>query len=295
MLQDVTLGLVFGVAVGFVASRLLPRGGPARRASRRTRTSLYALGRRLRRLRRRRRCRRTATASSPCTSARSRSASGGPTSRKTFEERAEDIVEIVKLGDLRRVRLAADLRRACSTTAGPRWRSSPSPCSSRGRSRSSIALVGHASRRADASVHGLVRAQGRGDDDVLAARPRDTGIAANERLFNLAALAVFVLDHRARPDRHAGRRTGSPAASGWSAAEREAADSAACSAACVLGGGEAPVKRAWSWALGKAQVGAPGGTRSAAGRAAAGPRGCRAGRSRRARRGRARRGRVWRK
>ena len=39
----------------------------------------------------------------------------------------------------------------------------------------------------------------------------DTGIAANERLFNLAALVVFCLDHRARPHRHAGRQLDRPA------------------------------------------------------------------------------------
>ena len=40
-------------------------------------------------------------------------------------------------------------------------------------------------------VHGLVRAQGRGDDGVLAARARQERSTQAPRIFNIAALAVF--------------------------------------------------------------------------------------------------------
>ena len=60
-----------------------------------------------------------------------------------------------------------------------------------------IALAGHAARRRDQGLHGLVRPQGRGDDDVLAAGAERAACPGAERIFNLAALCVFasVLAH----------------------------------------------------------------------------------------------------
>ena len=53
-----------------------------------------------------------------------------------------------------------------------------------------VALLGHQAAVLPAGVHGLVRPQGRGHDDVLAARAR-RGLPGDERIFNLAALCVF--------------------------------------------------------------------------------------------------------
>jgi NhaP-type Na+/H+ or K+/H+ antiporter len=97
VLQDVTLGLVFGVAAGFVASRLMPRGRGRLESIPGHQLSLYALG--------------VAFATYGVTTLPS--AGNGliavyvcaitlgilrPDIAKTFAERAEDIIEVVKVG-----------------------------------------------------------------------------------------------------------------------------------------------------------------------------------------------------
>ena len=115
-----------------------------------------------------------------------------------------------------RVRLAASPSTACSGTAGRRWRSWRSRCSWRGRSPCSPRWPAAARWTPPSkALHGLVRAEGRGHDDVRAVRARLGACRTAERIADLAALAVFVLDHRARADRPA------RAPSGWRArAER---------------------------------------------------------------------------
>ena len=80
---------------------------------------------------------------------------------------------------VRRVRRAADARRAVRRRLGGGRDRRASRCWWRARSAIWIALVGH--RRVDTAtkaLHGLVRPQGRGDDDVLAARARPRAIPA---------------------------------------------------------------------------------------------------------------------
>ena len=112
-----------------------------------------------------------------------------PDLRLHFERRADEIVEIVKLGiflvfgslltlhALTREGWAALVFVAVVVPARP-------PAGGVGRA------AGHAHRRPDAPVHGLVRPQGRRHDDVRPARARPN-IASGPRIFDLAALVVF--------------------------------------------------------------------------------------------------------
>jgi NhaP-type Na+/H+ or K+/H+ antiporter len=97
VLQDVSLGLVFGLAIGFAASRLMPRRRGLKESLPAHQVSLYALG----------------VAFAAYGIAVAEPAGNGfiavyvcaitlgilrPDIRETFERRAEDLVEIVKLG-----------------------------------------------------------------------------------------------------------------------------------------------------------------------------------------------------
>jgi NhaP-type Na+/H+ or K+/H+ antiporter len=98
VLQDVTLGFAFGIAIGYVASRLLPRGRGLDESIPDHQKSLYALG--------------TAFATYGIAVGLPPAGNGliavfvcamtlgirRPDLRKAFENRADDVVEIVKLG-----------------------------------------------------------------------------------------------------------------------------------------------------------------------------------------------------
>ena len=185
VLQDVTLGFAVGIGMGLLAASLLPR-------SRRSRAPAVAVRarRRVRDLRRRpslppRRQRadrglrvRDHARHPPPRAAARRSRTG-----------ADDIVEIVKLGIfvvfgalLTFDGLFGDGWAAVGVVAITLLVARPVAIA--------VALLGTQAAVLSAGVHGLVRPQGRGDDDLLTARAR-RGLPG-ERIFNLAALCVFV-------------------------------------------------------------------------------------------------------
>ena len=98
VLQDVTLGFAFGVVIGLLASRVLPRGATSSDRSRPTSASLYALGVAFADLRRRRRCRPHGNGLIAVFVCAITLGIRRPDLRRDFEQRADDIVEIVKLG-----------------------------------------------------------------------------------------------------------------------------------------------------------------------------------------------------
>ena len=128
VLQDVTLGFAFGIVLAWIAAKLMPRGRKLTDSIPAHAQSLYALG--------------VAFAIYGIAVGLPPEGNGfiavfvgaitlgilRPDLRVNFENRADDIVEIVKLGDLRRVRRAADRSTGCSPTAGRRSRSSRSCC-----------------------------------------------------------------------------------------------------------------------------------------------------------------------
>ena len=198
------LGLAFGIAIGLLASLLLPRGACRDEGDPGAPARALRARRRVRHLRRHGRCRRTATASSPCSSARSCSASAGPTSAATFERARRGHRRDRQARDLRRVRLAADVRRPVRRRLGGGGDRRRHAAASRGRSRSGSRSPARGSTRPTQGVHGLVRPQGRGDDDVLAARagPAHRARAATDLQHRRARR--LLLDHRPRADRHPG-------------------------------------------------------------------------------------------
>ena len=185
VLQDVTLGFAFGIAHGPAR-----RVADARARRRSPRTSSRST--------------RSARRSPPTASPSLPPAGNGLIAvfvcaitlgirrhdlRHTFEERADDIVEIVKLGVfvvfgslLTLDGLFGDGWAAVAIVAITLLIARPAAIA--------VALLGHAAAVLPAGVHGLVRPQGRGHDDLLAARAR-RGLRGSERIFNLAALCVF--------------------------------------------------------------------------------------------------------
>ena len=110
--------------------------------------------------------------------------------RSYFERQAEDLVEIVKLGIfvvfgslLTLHGLFGDGWAAVGIVAVTLLVARPVAVFT--------ALAGTPTERGDPGVHVVVRAQGRGDDDVLAARPERPHHRRARRIFNIAALVVF--------------------------------------------------------------------------------------------------------
>ena len=188
VLQDVTLGLVYGWSSGADrvaadAARGLAAGIPAHQLALRARRRVRRLrrhGRAAPRQRLHRRVRRAITLGIR-----------RPDMRQDVRARAPtDLVEVVKLaifvvfGSLLTLDgLFADGWAAVAIVAVTLLVARP------------VARLRRARRDRDRhgheGLHGLVRAQGRGDDDLLAARAR-RAIPGGERIFNLAALCVFV-------------------------------------------------------------------------------------------------------
>ena len=195
VLQDVTLGFLTGVASGWVASRLLPRAGiPDHQVS------LYALG----------------AAFATYGLAVLPPEGNGLIAvfvcaitlgilrhdlRDRFEERADDLVEIVKLG----VFVVFGALLTLNGLFGDGWAAVAIVAVDAAR-RAPGGRVARADRHAHAGrldvVHGLVRPEGRGHHDVLAARARRRDPGRRAALQPRRAVRVRV-DHRPRPDRHA--------------------------------------------------------------------------------------------
>ena len=209
VLQDVSLGLVFGIGIGLLASFVLPRGrGPARGAHARIR----------------RRCSRSAWPPPPTASRRSsRTATRfigvftcaitlgirRPDIRASFEQHAEDIIEVVKLvifvvfGALLTFDgLFADGWAAVGIVIVTLLVARPVAVFA------ALARTGLDTR--DEGLHGLVRTQGRRDDDLLAARAQQADPQRRADLQPRGARGLRV-DPRPRADRHAGRELDRPA------------------------------------------------------------------------------------
>ncbi len=200
VLQDVTLGFAFGIALAWVASRLMPRGRKLTDSIPAHARSLYALG--------------VAFTIYGVTVGLPPEGNGfiavfvgaitlgilRPDLRASFEHRADDIVEIVKLGIfvvfgalLTADGLFGDGWAAVAFAAVVLLLARPVAIW--------IALAGTARRR-DQGLHGLVRPQGRGDDDVLAVRARRGHPRRRAHLQPRRAVRVR-LGAPARADRHA--------------------------------------------------------------------------------------------
>ena len=205
VLQDVTLGFAFGLVTGLLASVAMPRERRVDRGIPDHQKSLYALG---------------AAFAAYGIAVLPPEGNGliavfvcaivlgirRPDLRETFEHRADDIVEIVKLGVfvvfgslLTLDGLFGDGWAAVGARRGDAAHRAP---------RGHLDLPGR-DRGLDAAegVHGVVRAQGRGDDDVLAARAlvRLRGRRADLQPRRAVRLR---LDPRARAHRLARRRVG---------------------------------------------------------------------------------------
>ena len=112
-----------------------------------------------------------------------------PDLRRHFEQRADDLVEIVKLG----IFVVFGSLLTLDALASSGWVALVFVAATFLIARPLavwIALMGTDTDSADTPVHGLVRAEGGGDDDLLAARARP---AHRQRpaIFDLAALVVF--------------------------------------------------------------------------------------------------------
>ena len=204
VLQDVTLGFAFGVVLAWIASKLMPRGRRLTDSIPAHAQSLYALG--------------VAFAIYGVAVGLPPEGNGfiavftgaitlgilRPDLRTSFEHRADDIVEIVKLGIF--VVFGSLLTVDGLLTDG--W--------------AAVAVVaftlvagaaggdldragGDGHRHGDQGLHGVVRPQGRGHHDVLAVRARRGGARRRAHLQPRRALRVR-LRARARPDGHAGHR-----------------------------------------------------------------------------------------
>ena len=202
VLQDVTLGFAFGIAIGFAGERAAAARARADERSPTTRS----------------RCTRSATAFAAYGIAVGLPPEGNgliavfvcaitlgirrPDLRATFEARAEDIVEIVKLG----VFVVFGALLTLDGLFGDGW--------------AAVAIVvGHAAGRAagrglaGAARHRARRPTGRAFMAWFGPKGVATmtfsllvladQIPGNERLFNLAALVRLRVDHRPRADRHA--------------------------------------------------------------------------------------------
>jgi len=201
VLQDVTLGFAFGVAIGFLASVLLPRGGSLTESIPAHQKALYALG--------------VAFLTYGVTTLPPHGNGfiavyvcaitlgiRRPDIRGYVGTRADDIVEIVKLGifvvfgSLLTIEgLFLDGWAAVAIVLVTLLVARPAALA--------IALIGTGGVTGRARLHGLVRAEGRCDDDVLAARPR-LGRARRGADLRHRRARRAVLDRRARAERHAG-------------------------------------------------------------------------------------------
>ena len=130
------VGAITGIVVAFAAARMMPRGDRLEGGPSAHQKALYALGRGLRRLRQPPCSRPRATASSPCSSRRSRSGSGGRTSASASRP-APRTCSRWSSWACSSCSARCSPSTPCSRTAGRRWRSSPSRCWSPGRSPSS--------------------------------------------------------------------------------------------------------------------------------------------------------------
>ena len=114
-----------------------------------------------------------------------------PDIRECFETRSEDVLEVVKLG----VFLVFGAIFTFDTLFADGWAAVAIVAFTLLVARPVAVFVALAGTRQvghrGQGVHGLVRAQGRGDDDVRAVRARVDG-AGGERIVGIAALAVFV-------------------------------------------------------------------------------------------------------
>ena len=171
VLQDVTLGFAFGIVLAWIAAKLMPRGRKLTDSIPAHAQSLYALG--------------VAFAIYGITVGLPPEGNGfiavfvgaitlgilRPDLRVNFENRADDIVEIVKLGIfvVFGALLTLDGLFADGWAAvGLRRRRAPRGAADRDLDRAG----GDGGRHRDQGLHGLVRPEGRGDDDVLAVRAR---------------------------------------------------------------------------------------------------------------------------
>ena len=198
VLQDVTLGFAFGIGMGYLASWLMPRGAediPAHHKS------LYALG--------------VAFATYGVAVLEPLHGNGfiavfvcaitlgirRPDLGRHFEERADDIVEIVKLGIFvvfgALLTFGGLFEDGWAAVAHRRVHAPVRP-----HDRDLDLAGGHRDRHRHQGLHGLVRAQGRGDDDVLDPRPRSADRRGRAHLQPRGA-GRLLLDHRPRAERHA--------------------------------------------------------------------------------------------
>ena len=201
VLQDVTLGFAYGIALGFAAAALLPRARGLASGIPDHQKSLYALG--------------TAFATYGLAVLLPLEGNGliavfvcaitfgirRPDLRATFEARADDIVEIAKLGVF--VVFGSLLTLDGLFVDG--WASVGVMLVTLLVARTVavwIALLGTRLRHGRDRLHGLVRPQGRGDDDVLAARAGRRHPGQRGDLQPRRARRLHV-DPRARAVRHA--------------------------------------------------------------------------------------------
>jgi NhaP-type Na+/H+ or K+/H+ antiporter len=190
VLQDVTLGLVFGVAVGFIAARVMPRGRGRLESIPAHQLSLYALG--------------VAFAAYGVTTLPPEG--NGliavyvcaitlgilrPDIAKTFEERAEDIIEVVKVAIF--VVFGALLTFSGLFEDG--WAAVAIAAFTLLVARPVAIFAALVRTKTDVPTRAFMAwfgPKGVATMTFSLLVLADTGIAAHERLFNLAALVVFV-------------------------------------------------------------------------------------------------------
>ena len=171
VLQDVLVGAASGLVVAFLASRLMPRDTALGHPISPHQKSLYAVG---------------VAFAAYGTAVLPPEGNGliaafvaaialgiwRPDIRECFEERSEDLIEIVKLGRVPRVRRDADLREPVRGRLGRRGHRRVHPArgpAGRRVHRSGRHAPGGHGRE---GVHGLVRPEGSRDDDLRPARAR---------------------------------------------------------------------------------------------------------------------------
>ena len=206
VLQDVTLGFAFGIVLGLLASVAMPRERRVDRGIPDHQKSLYALG--------------AAFATYGVAVGLPPEGNGliavfvcaivlgirRPDLRETFEARSADIVEIVKLGVfvvfgslLTLDGLFGDGWAAVALVAVTLLIARPAAIA--------VALAGTGVPGAAEGLHGLVRPEGRGDDDLLAAGAL-VGLRGRRADLQPRRAVRLRLDPRARADRLARRRVG---------------------------------------------------------------------------------------
>ena len=209
-----TLGFAFGVVIGLVASRLLPPrpGMPAPAVAVRARH-------RVRDLRRHRRL--PPRGQRPDRGVRLRDHARHPAARPARAVRGSARTTSSRSSSSACSSSSARCSPSagCSATAGRRWRWWRVTLLVARPVAIWIALLGTRTRRDWRRVHGLVRPQGRGHDDLLAARARPSRSRRRADLQPRGAVRVRV-DPRPRAHRHTGREL-ARAPSGGSATRAE--------------------------------------------------------------------------